>query len=273
MARWRVIDTEANDGAYNMAVDQVLAQGVAKSPVLRFYDWDPPAVSCGYGQRSEREVDSSVCSALGIDIVRRPTGGRAVLHWEELTYSVVCDPRDLNVGGGEGVEGAHRTIAECLAVGLRLFGAAVEVERARRPIERSQGPRATSPCFSSTARWELKCQGRKLVGSAQRRFRDGLLQHGSILLGPAHERLPELMRIGDDRREQWTAMLKESSIDLGECITRRVSRDELVACLIMGFEERLGLETRRDELHADEVGRTTEFAGGQSPVALQEVGA
>ena len=94
MARWRVIDTGANDGAYNMAADQVLAQGLAKSPVLRFYDWDPPAVSCGYGQRSEREVDSAVCSALGIDIVRRPTGGRAVLHWEELTYSVVCDPRE-----------------------------------------------------------------------------------------------------------------------------------------------------------------------------------
>jgi hypothetical protein len=81
------------------------------------------------------------------------------------------------------------------------------------------------------------------------------------------------MRIDDERREQWTAMLKESSIDLDECITRRVDRDELVACLIKGFEERLRVETRRDELGADEVGRTTEFAGGLSPAALEGVGA
>ena len=273
MVSWRVIDTGAGDGAYNMAVDQVLARGVSAGPVLRFYDWDPPAVSCGYGQQCEREVDLAACRALGVDVVRRPTGGRAVLHWQELTYSVVCNPRDLNVGGEEGIEGAHRAIAEALAAGLRIFGAPVEVERTRRPVERSRGIAATSPCFSSTARWELKCRGRKLVGSAQRRFRDGLLQHGSILLGPAHERLPELMQIDQTRREQWTAALRESSIDLGQCIGSQVGREDLLACLVSGFGQRLAVEMRRDELSAAEARSAMEFAGGLKPAALEEVGA
>ena len=253
-----------------MAVDRALAQGVADGPVMRFYAWNPPAVSCGYGQRIEREVDSTACRALGVDIVRRPTGGRAVLHWEELTYSVVCDPRALN--STEGIEGAHRAIAEGLAKGLRLFGAEVEVERSRKPVGRSRGPQATSPCFTSTARWELKCQGRKLVGSAQRRVRQGLLQHGSILLGRAHERLPQLMRIDRVQQEQWATALRSSCTDLGRCISRRVDRDELLACLIDGFGRELGAEMRLDELSGDETRRATEFAAGLVSDASEETG-
>lgn len=270
MVSWRVIDTGAGNGAYNMGVDQALAQGAAAGPVLRFYDWDPPAVSCGYGQRSAREVDVAACRALGIDVVRRPTGGRAVLHWQELTYSVVCDPRDLDAG--EGIEEAHRVIAAGLAAGLRLFGAAVEVERVRRVIERSRGPQATSPCFSSTARWELKCQGRKLVGSAQRRLRQGLLQHGSILLGRAHERLPQLMQIDEQQQLLWTAALRNNSIDLSSCVSRRVDRGELVACLVSGFAQSLGVEMRWDELSSSEERRAMEFADGLGLAALAEAG-
>ena len=166
---WRVVDTGANCGAYNMGVDQVLAADAAQGPVLRFYDWDPPAVSCGWNQQPERETDVEACRALGNDVVRRPTGGRAVLHWEELTYSVACIPEALVAGGG--IEATHRTIGACLAEGLRLFGALVELERAGRCGRASR----SGPCFGSTARWELKCQQRKLVGSAQRRYGRRLL--------------------------------------------------------------------------------------------------
>ena len=103
---WRVVDTGANCGAYNMGVDQVLAAVAAQGPVLRFYGWDPPAVSCGWNQQPEREANVEACRALGIDLVRRPTGGRAVLHWEELTYSVACVAEALVAGGG--IEATHR---------------------------------------------------------------------------------------------------------------------------------------------------------------------
>ena len=143
-----------------------------------------------------------------LNVVRRPTGGRAVLHWEELTYSVACVPEALVAGGG--VEATHQKIGACLAEGLRLFGAPVELERAGRC---GRGSRS-GPCFGSTARWELKCQQRKLVGSAQRRYGRRLLQHGSILLGRAHERLPQLLRIDEDVRQRWTRQMRAHSTDL-----------------------------------------------------------
>ena len=260
MDAWRVLDTGASTGAWNMAVDRAL-----RGPVLRFYGWEPPAVSCGYGQVVEREVDMAACRALGVDVVRRPTGGRAVLHWRELTYSVVCAPADL--GAGEGIEDAHRLIAECLAAGLRDCGIAVDIVRNQRRVERSRGAGATSPCFSSAARWELSCGGRKLVGSAQRRYRHGLLQHGSILLGPAHERLPDLMRIDEPRRRAWAAALAAGSTDLARCAPGPVDRDALVDCLVGGFVRRLGAQMERGELTAAE-----ELRAAERTAALEEVG-
>ena len=248
---WRVVDTGANCGAYNMGVDQVLAAAAAQGPVLRFYGWDPPAVSCGWNQQPEREANVEACRALGIDLVRRPTGGRAVLHWEELTYSVACVAEALVAGGG--IEATHRQIGACLAEGLRLFGASVELERADRCI----GVSRSGPCFGSTARWELKCQQRKLVGSAQRRYGRRLLQHGSILLGRAHERLPQLMRIDEGARQKWTRRVRAHSTDLQSCMGRPIDRAALVDCLVEGFRRQLGATMRWGTLAADEVRRAT----------------
>ena len=246
---WRVVDTGANCGAYNMGVDQVLAAAAAQGPVLRFYDWDPPAVSCGWNQQLEREANVEACRALGIDVVRRPTGGRAVLHWEELTYSIACTAEVLVSGGG--IEATHRMIGACLAEGLRLFGAPVELERAGRCV----GDLRSGPCFGSTARWELKCQQRKLVGSAQRRYGRRLLQHGSILLGRAHERLPQLMRIDEGARQKWARQVRAHSTDLQSCMGRPIDRAELVNCLVEGFRRQLGATMHWSALAADEVCR------------------
>ena len=258
MVPWRVVDTGVGSGAYNMGVDRALAEDLAAGPVLRFYDWYPPAVSCGYGQRPEREVDPDVCRAMGVDIVRRPTGGRAVLHWEELTYCIVCDPEAL--GPGMGIEEIYRAIGECLVEGLRIFGAAVELERVRRSIGPTRDKGATRPCFSSAARYELKYRGRKLVGSAQRRYRHCILQHGSILLGRAHQRLPQLMRIDPVARKEWPRHLQARSIDLAACVERPVDRAELVNCLVRGFSRRLGAEMSRDTLSEEEIRRAVELA-------------
>lgn len=255
---WRIVDTGSNCGAYNMGVDQALAASAAQGPVLRFYGWDPPAISCGWNQQPEREADVEACRALGIDVVRRPTGGRAVLHWEELTYSVACVAEALGAGGR--VEATHRAIGACLAAGLRLFGASVELERAGRGM----GPSRSVPCFGSTARWELKCQQRKLVGSAQRRYGRRLLQHGSILLGRAHERLPHLLRIDERTRQQWTRQVRAHSTDLQACMGRPIDRAELVACLVEGFRRQLGATMRWGALADDEVRRAAAWERGRA---------
>lgn len=246
---WRVVDTGASCGRYNMGVDQVLAADAAQGPVLRFYSWDPPAISCGWNQQPELTANVEACRAQGIDLVRRPTGGRAVLHWEELTYSVACVAEALVAGGG--IEATHRKIGACLAEGLRLFGAPVELERAGR----CSGTSRAVPCFGSTARWELKCRQRKLVGSAQRRYGRRLLQHGSILLGRAHERLPQLMKIDARARQKWTRQVRAHSTDLQSCLGRPIDRAALVRCLVEGFRRQLGATMRWDALAADEVCR------------------
>ncbi len=243
---WRVVDTGANCGAYNMGVDQVLAADAAESPVLRFYGWNPPAISCGWNQQPECEANIEACRALGIDVVRRPTGGRAVLHWEELTYSVACRAEALVAGGG--IEATHHKIGACLAEGLRLFGAPVELARAGRCV----GGLRSGPCFGSTARWELKCQQRKLVGSAQRRYGRRLLQHGSILLGRAHERLPQLLRIDEHVRQRWTRQVRAHSTNLQACLGRPIDRTALVDCLVEGFRRQLGATMRWSALATDE---------------------
>lgn len=198
---WRLVDTGASPGDFNMQADEVLleAVGAGRSPsVLRLYRWDPPAISLGYNQDPERELDLPRVRGAGIDVVPRLTGGRAVLHWEELTYSVICREGCSRLGASPG--GAYREIGRALVAGLRAFGAPVDLHRQ----EAGQGGRSTPespkpPCFASTSKWEVTCRGRKLVGSAQRRIRGAILQHGSILTGPRHLLLGGFLRAEENR--------------------------------------------------------------------------
>lgn len=234
----RFLDTGALPGALNMAVDDILLDAARHGggPILRTYGWSPPAVSLGFGQRAREAVDVGRCRDLGIDIVRRPTGGRAVLHWNEITYSFHC-------AEGEGpaahpLPEACRILGECLAEGLRRGGVDVELAPGGRPGARH------GACFASASRWELTCGGRKLVGSAQRRTRGALLQHGSLLAGPEHLRLAELIpapRGGE-------ASLEASSTHLAECAAQPLDRDRLVGCLAAGFGQVLGRPVREAPL-------------------------
>lgn len=193
---WRFLDTGASSGDFNMQADAVLldAVGAGRSPsVLRLYRWEPPAISLGYNQDPRRELDLQRVRSAGIDVVPRLTGGRAVLHWEELTYSVICREGCGRLGASPGA--AYREIGGALVAGLRAFGAPVDLHRQ----EAGQGGRSAPdapkpPCFASTSKWEVTCRGRKLVGSAQRRIRGAILQHGSILTGPRHLLLGGFLR-------------------------------------------------------------------------------
>ena len=161
-------------------------------PTLRLYRWSAPTLSIGYGQDLGRDVDREACRARGIAIVRRVSGGRAVLHDAELTYSVSA-PAGL-AGFGDGLDAAYRGIAAGLVAALRLLG----VEGASTARGRSGGGRRHPGCFAAVARHEIDVGGRKLVGSAQRRLDGGFLQHGSILIEAHGALLAQVLRGGRD---------------------------------------------------------------------------
>ena len=275
---WRLLDTGESSGNFNMQADEVLleAVGAGRSPsILRLYRWNPPAVTLGYNQDPERELNLRQVRSAGIDVVRRLTGGRAVLHWEELTYSVICREGCGRLGASPGQ--TYREIGRALAAGLRAFGAPVDLHRGEAgPGGRSTPEAPKPPCFASTSRWEVTYRGRKLVGSAQRRIRGAILQHGSILTGPRHLLLGGFLRPAGNcgpaadlpvARSSATRSLSPSSADhgsenaftsstpgsmasshLGEITGEPVDISSLSACIARGFSDRLQIDLRDSRL-------------------------
>jgi lipoate-protein ligase A len=183
MTPWRVLETGAGPGAWNMAVDAALLAEVergASLPTVRFYGWNPPAVSIGFHQPDPAPAEAARIAALGLEWVRRPTGGRAVYHGPraaELTYAVVAR---LGAAGMPAAPGdCYRLVHAAIADGLARLGAAVELAGRRRSPLR---PASRQACFAASVPGEIVAAGRKLVGSAQRRSRRAFLQHGSIPL-------------------------------------------------------------------------------------------
>jgi lipoate-protein ligase A len=178
--RWRLLDTGPADAFTNMAVDEAILEHHAAEggpPTVRFYTWSPAALSLGYGQPIDSNIDLERCRALGIDVVRRPTGGRAVLHDREVTYSVVIRADDPRVASG--VLASYLTISQALIRGLSYLGITAELLPLRRGHLRS--PKETSPiCFAIPSSFEVAVRGRKIIGSAQRRAHGVIMQHGSI---------------------------------------------------------------------------------------------
>jgi lipoyl(octanoyl) transferase len=190
---WRLILDGPHDGASNMAIDEALFEGVQTGgrPVLRLYGWQPACLSFGRNQCADGVYDTTRAHALGIDIVRRPTGGQAVYHDHEITYAVA-----IPVGRLGGPRDTYAAIHRALAAALVACGVPAIVHRPASadapadPPDRSPGSPTTvnsirmaaHPCFQSPAAGEVTAAGRKLVGSAQRCERRTLLQHGSILI-------------------------------------------------------------------------------------------
>lgn len=176
MRQWRLIyDTPAH-GAANMAADEAILNAVSEeraAPTLRLYGWTPPCLSLGYGQRVTN-VDFERLAACGWTLVRRPTGGRAILHADELTYSVAL-PIDHPLTAG-GVIESYRRISEALLVALEMLGTQPQAD----PKEAATAIGAV--CFETPAHYEITAMGKKLIGSAQVRRKDGVLQHGTLPL-------------------------------------------------------------------------------------------
>jgi len=179
---WRLIKSEALTGAENMAQDEALLESVVNGsslPVLRLYRWSPATVTLGYGQRGSDVVNLSACKELGLDVVRRCTGGRAVLHDHEMTYAVMSHDQSSVFPGG--VLNNYQVIARVLQQTLAQIGLDVQLS-----MERSHGLEGggaeRSACFTAPGQFELVYQGHKLAGCAQKRYGGSFLHHGSVPL-------------------------------------------------------------------------------------------
>jgi lipoate-protein ligase A len=248
-AAWRFIDTGWDTGARNMAFDEALARGFLGGgdavPTLRLFRWRPWAVSLGYNQNAE-DLDAVRCAREGIDVVRRPTGGRAILHAQELTYSVTLP------AGRKTILQVYNDIGRALVHGLKLFGVNAALQRSQPDFRSAYRNPSSIPCFASSARYEIEWRGKKLVGSAQRRFSDGdreaILQHGSILCGPAHRRLADLLAVNDPTvLAQLRRDLEEKTTDLSAILGREIDLDALGECIRRGFEGEWGVEFSTDQ--------------------------
>jgi lipoate-protein ligase A len=185
MDTWRLILDPALSGAENMARDEALLRAAEQAdeftPVLRLYGWNEPSLSIGYAQ------DAAAFKSMGLPVVRRITGGRAVLHASEVTYSVTAPVSGPLFSGGAGR--AYSVLSGCIVAALKDIGVEAELARGRRTGARESGKEA---CFYAPSRFEVMAGARKLVGSSQRRFKRAFLQHGSILMDidvPLHERV------------------------------------------------------------------------------------
>ena len=235
---WQLILDGALDGAANMAIDAALLDEVENTPspktIVRFYQWQRPTISLGRNQQIETAVDRAFCDESGVDIVHRPTGGRAVLHDDELTYAVASND---NSCFGDTIYANYKSVSEALRDGFHRLGvpAVLAPETRRTPTQRAG---VDLPCFISPSRYELTVGGRKIVGSAQRRLRRGFLQHGSMPIGCDREKLARATRMPDP------GPLYEEMAGIAEFLAVRPSIERLAEALTAGFESRFGIEFR-----------------------------
>ena len=254
---WKFVNTGLRRGAFNMEYDEYLAKRLLEgngSPTVRVYGWEPYAISLGYNQK-EHEVDIERSRAEGIDIVRRPTGGRAILHAHELTYSVVMFTE------GRSVMETYAFISKGLVTALHFLGVDAEISPGDVNFSELYKPEAATSCFASTSRYEVHYRGKKIVGSAQRRYGPVLLQHGSLLLGTQHRQLAQYM-VSPRKREIIQTVLQHRTIEVETILGRPVFFREVVEAVRKGFETAF-------EVECNDQGEVVEDNGGFSQLVHQ----
>ena len=250
---WRILRSGFAGGAENMAVDEAILYAHAAGkvpPTLRFYGWRPAVVSVGYFQSMEKEIDLEACRRLGVDMVRRPTGGRAVLHDIEVTYSAVVS---LSILPGTVLE-TYRVLSQGLLEGMRILGVAAEMSTAD-PKEIMKEYETTAACFDVPSWYELVAQGKKIIGSAQTRHEDTLLQHGAIILHFDPEKMTRVLRFpSEEVRARVARALGTRAAGLSDLAGRELSFGEVQEAMIQGFCRGMGIEVDEGSLTGDEVG-------------------
>ncbi len=252
---WRFIHTGLRSSAENMAIDEALLISVSEgksTPVLRFYGWNPATLSIGYFQKAEEEVDFTALKQHGLGFVRRPTGGRAVLHDQELTYSMIVSEK--YPGLPKGVTEAHRVLSEGLLLGFRNLKLDAQLVTLTTEEDKVKyAALGSAACFDSPSWYELVVEGRKIAGSAQTRQKGVVLQHGSILLDMDIDLLFELLRFPSERvKARLRQSFREKAVainDLRKAVNLTpVTIAEIEPAFQQGIAEGLGIRLQESEL-------------------------
>ncbi len=255
---WRLIKTPPAHGTWNMAVDEAVLEAIGKGtvpPTLRLYAWEPPCLSLGYAQ-PVADVSLEELTSQGWEIVRRPTGGRAILHTDELTYSVIGPHDDPHLAGG--ILESYSNLSRALLSALHMLGIPAEaLERSAGPdagaIERGEEKNKNPVCFEIPSNYEITVDGKKLVGSAQARRKEGMLQHGSLPLCGDLTRVVQVLKFPDDRAQEDAARrLSNRAITAEGALGYSISWETAADSFAVAFRDTLNLELQFSDLTTGE---------------------
>lgn len=253
---WHFINSGKCSPSFNMALDEALLEWHSRGeigPVLRFYEWEPATLSIGYFQSVEKEIEMDAVHKHGLGFVRRPTGGRGVLHEHELTYSVIVT--EEYPGMPETVTEAYRVISGGLLEGFRNLGLHAEFSL---PVSKEQNETLKKPksavCFDAPSWYELVVEGKKVAGSAQTRQKGVILQHGAILLGLDEEKLVSLFKFeSEESRKRMLDSLPKKAVAIDRLTDRHISIEECAEAFAEGFETALDINLEPMELTEEQL--------------------
>ena len=253
---WRLLQTPPARGAWNMAADEAILESIDRreSPAtLRLYAWSPPCLSLGHAQPLA-DVDLSRLRARGWEVVRRLTGGRAILHTDELTYSVIAPNEEPRVAGT--VLESYGRLAQALLLAVQSLELAVVMQETKPEQQAQNNP----VCFEVPSTYEITVGGKKLIGSAQARRKEGVLQHGSLPLAGDLSRICQALTYPDEaaRRDAASRLLARAAT-VESALGRTVEWAAAAQAFAHAFEQSLDLRLERGELTQKEISRTDEL--------------
>jgi len=253
---WRLLITPPARGAWNMAVDEAILQTAGSGqalPTLRLYAWNPPCLSLGYAQPFA-DVDVERLNARGWDVVRRATGGRAILHTDELTYSVTAPLADPLMQGT--ILESYQRLAQALVAGVRSLGIPVEMAEHAPATGAAKGP----VCFEVPSAYEIVTGGKKLIGSAQARKKEGVLQHGTFPLVGDLTRITQALFFADEQARAAAAEKLLKRATTAESVTgQQIAWETAAQAIVESFQQELGLCFERGELSGEEQSRAADL--------------
>ena len=241
--KWRFLNTGFNTGSFNMDYDLELVRNFSGVPVLRVYQWEPYCISIGANQ-DYNSVDQKKISGDGFDIVKRPTGGRAILHAEELTYSVVYP-----VSEDKTPKQIYREINLALKNGLKLYNSLfekLELEHSQPHFPTFYKDTKSTLCFAVSAMNELNYRGKKVVGSAQRKIGNVILQHGSILCGSFHKRILDYLNLPSEKLEEIKNEIEQTTTELQAILDEKINYQKLSNAIKEGFENHFNVKLEEE---------------------------
>lgn len=251
-AQWRlIVNPGPVSGPLNMAIDEAIFElndaGSAAMPTLRLYAWNPPCLSLGISQPVS-DIDLAALTTRGWDLVRRPTGGRAILHADELTYSVIGSTHEPRLAGS--VLESYRRLAQALLYTLQTLGLQADIKESGPT---SKQPLSSAVCFEVPSDYEITTGGKKILGSAQARRKNNLLQHGSLPLTGNLTRITESMKFEDEALRHIAAQrLLQHAVTVEMVLGKPVPWEQAAQAMVLGFEKALNIGLVPGDLTAQE---------------------